>query len=193
MSEKIRCFIALPVDEKIRQGAKKLVSSLQGLPTRVSWVRPSNLHLTIRFLGDQEQSFLPALHKALESACQDLPTFELQYQKLGAFPPKRAPRTLWVGVGGELETLHRLNDNLTKELSSLGIPKEKRQFSPHLTLGRVRKHLSYAQWTSASAQLGLVDLGSCKVSKCLLMKSELQKGQAPIYSSIATIELGARA
>ena len=193
MTEQTRCFIALPVDEDIRQGAKELISSLQGLPTRVSWVRPHNLHLTIRFLGDQEKSFLPALQKALESACQDLPAFALQYQKLGAFPPKRAPRTLWVGVSGELEVLHRLNDNLTTELSSLGIAREKRKFSPHLTLGRVRKYLSHAQWTKATLQVGPVDLGSCQVNKCLLMKSELQKGQAPVYSPIATIELGARA
>ena len=190
MNDSIRCFIALPVDAEIRQGVRELVTSLKELPTRISWVRSENLHLTLRFLGDQREGNLPSLKAALQSACKGISAFTIHYKTLGAFPPKGGPRTLWVGVSGELEVLHRLNDNLARELERMGILPDKRSFSPHLTIGRVRGHLTLPRWSLACKGLGNIDLGQSRVNECKLIQSELQKGQPPVYSQLATVELG---
>jgi len=178
----VRCFVALPLAEPLRRSAADVVAKLRSLPARVSWVRPENMHVTVRFLGDVPSDRLDALRSALDRAAADAAPFTLTYRGLGCFPPRGAPRTLWVGVEGEVAPAHRLAFALATELARLGFPPERRPLSLHLTIGRVRAALRAVDWRSGSSRCGPVDLGTDGVDGLLLFRSDLVDGSPPRYT-----------
>ena len=104
----------------------------------MGWVKPENLHLTLRFLGEVEEARLPELSKAIASSLQGTSPFPLALGGLGAFPDLRFPRVIWIGVKRGAEELSALQARLEEGLQRIGFSPEDRPFSPHLTLGRVR-------------------------------------------------------
>lgn len=104
----------------------------------MKWVRPESIHLTLKFLGAVRNELVPELGKILAPVFSLQQTFRLSAEGLGAFPNLGRPRVVWVGLAdrsGRLESLAGLVENAVEPL---GFPREKRSFSPHLTLGRVR-------------------------------------------------------
>ncbi len=190
MPDTVRCFVAIEIDEQIREGTRDLVSSLSSLPTKVGWVRPENMHLTIRFLGEQAREKLQSISEALSKAGEGIKPFKLSYGKLGVFPPRGAPRTIWVGVDGEMKTLQLFHQRLSDEFLKLQIKKEKRRFSPHLTIGRVRGKITFSQWQKVSKGMEKIFLGDTLVKKALLIQSELLPGKPPRYTCLSTVTFG---
>jgi 2'-5' RNA ligase len=142
-TEQIRSFIAIELPEEVRRGLAKLRSELERTEHRfVKWVDPDSIHLTLKFLGNIPFKQVAEVSKAIEEAAQGIPPFHLEISGLGAFPNLKQPRVLWVGIGGEIDTLLRLQQNIDSALASLGFAKEERPFMPHLTLARVRQGAS---------------------------------------------------
>ena len=142
-SEQIRSFIAIELPEEVRRGLAKLRSELERAEHRfVKWVDSEGIHLTLKFLGNIPFKQVAEVTKAIEEAAQVIPPFHLEISGLGAFPNLKQPRVLWVGIGGEIDTLLRLQQNIDSALASLGFAKEERPFMPHLTLARVRQGAS---------------------------------------------------
>ena len=142
-AEQIRSFIAIELPEEVRRGLAKLRSELERTEHRfVKWVDPEGIHLTLKFLGNIPFKQVAEVTKAIEEAAQGIPPFHLEISGLGAFPNLKQPRVLWVGIGGEIDTLLRLQQNIDFVLASLGFAKEERPFMPHLTLARVRQGAS---------------------------------------------------
>ncbi|MCM2279932.1 MAG: RNA 2',3'-cyclic phosphodiesterase [Oligoflexia bacterium] len=137
-----RLFVAIDPPGEIRREIGKWLRPLRaavGRQARVSWVEPERLHLTIKFLGSTEPGRLPALGAALRELAAALPAFELAIRGAGRFPEgERAPRVLWLGVDDPEGRLARLAEALERQLEPLGFAREKRAFSAHLTIGRVR-------------------------------------------------------
>lgn len=131
----MRLFIALGIPPEAREELARLQGWLRGLPVR--WVDPAGVHLTLQFLGEAAETSAPALLEALAG----LPAapFALGLEGLGAFPDLRRPRVLWVGLGGDLAALARLQAAVLAATAPLGFAPEARPFRPHLTLGRVRQ------------------------------------------------------
>jgi len=98
--------------------------------------------LTLKFLGNIPFRQVAEVTKAIEEAAQGVAPFHLEISGLGAFPNLKQPRVLWVGIGGEIDTLLRLQQNIDSVLASLGFAKEERPFMPHLTLARIRQGAS---------------------------------------------------
>lgn len=142
MAETLRAFIAIELPPEVTQHLLNLVQHLrrQG-PPGVRWVRPEGIHLTLKFLGSIEVERVQSIVEALERSAQGQRPFRLHLQGVGAFPRLQAPRVLWVGLGGDVEALHRLQQRVEESLTALEFPMEGRPFSPHLTLGRVREPL----------------------------------------------------
>ncbi len=141
--EQIRSFIAIELPEEVRRGLAKLRSELEGTEHRfVKWVDTEGIHLTLKFLGNISFRQVAEVTKAIEKAARGIPPFHLEISGLGAFPNLKQPRVLWVGIGGEIDTLLRLQQNIDSALASLGFAKEERPFMPHLTLARVRQGAS---------------------------------------------------
>lgn len=143
---KIRSFIAIPIPDS---GIEALEDSVKGLEAEfgrhVRWVRPEGIHLTLKFMGDIQLGIAEKVLESLPSVTAGFKPFVLAINGLGVFPNLRSPRVLWAGLNGDLEVLGSLQQAVDDAVGQLGLPKEQRGFSPHLTLGRVRRDVNDEQ------------------------------------------------
>lgn len=138
----IRAFIALELPAAVTAELTAWQTRLKKLlPSRlVRWTRPENSHLTLVFLGDGVQpAQVEEVKSVLDRVATAVPPFSLQLAQLDAFPKRRRPRVLWLGLDGEVDSLQRLKTQLDQQLTPLGWPPEARRYTPHLTLGRVNQ------------------------------------------------------
>lgn len=135
----IRAFIAIDLPEAIRQELASISSDLsRKAPNKsVRWVRPENIHLTLKFLGDTKLESLNQITDGMDELGQDNPPFDLTLDKLGCFPNPRRPRIVWVGLDGDIGLLQVLQKAIEQMLNPLGWEVDERNFHPHLTIGRV--------------------------------------------------------
>ena len=134
----MRLFVAVDLDEKARaalaaEQQRVRAASESGSPIR--WVRPEQLHMTLVFLGEVEPPRVDAIVEVLGRPI-DQPPIALAFAGLGVFPPRGAPRALWIGVATGDQELHRVQQAIADRVARLDIPLENRPFTPHLTLGR---------------------------------------------------------
>lgn len=136
-----RCFVAIDLSPDVRRALESLVLRLRSLPGHESlrWVQPDSIHLTLEFLGDQPLASVPDLASMLDRTCAGRAPFSLRLGRLGCFPDARRPRVLWVGLEEPTGSLARLQASIRTACAQLGLKVDERAFSPHLTLGRVRR------------------------------------------------------
>ena len=190
MKNQVRAFIAVDLSASVRSSVVKLIKSIEPHLDGTKWVSTENLHVTLKFLGDVPLNELPALIKAIQKGTEQVDAFDLEFLGCGAFPNLTAPKTIWIGCDQGADDLTFLASRIEDELFTLGYPKESRKFSPHLTIGRVRK-------SSAASVLSLTEFftvqkqkpfGSCGVDEVVIYSSELTR-QGPIYDVLATVPL----
>ncbi|MBI5888396.1 MAG: RNA 2',3'-cyclic phosphodiesterase [Deltaproteobacteria bacterium] len=134
----IRAFIAIELPEKLIAALNAIETELKGkCGLTKGWVRPESIHLTVKFLGDVDEKKLPEIAAALKNSASGCGPFTLTAAGYGGFPGLRAPRVLWMGVKDSPE-LQRLQQNIEDRLGAIGIAKENRQFSAHLTFLRIK-------------------------------------------------------
>lgn len=178
----MRLFIAVGLDEVIRQNLSKAQERLRSARCSVKWVQPELMHITLRFLGEVEEQRIPQLQEVMAAAASGIAPFGLAVVGLGAFPERGAPRVLWAGVrdNGSLATLnHRLEEGLRR----LGFAPEERPFSPHLTIGRVKDPRGANALRGPLAAEGASEFGSCTISELVLMQSVLSPA-GPTYTPL---------
>ena len=141
----IRAFIAIDLPPAVKAALADVAATLAGRVPRgavgtaaVRWVRPEQMHLTLRFLGDTPTDKLPHLAAALDALAAGHAPFTMHLTNVGCFPNARRPRVVWVGLGGEEAKLLALVTALEAALRPLGWPPEDKPFRAHLTLGRVK-------------------------------------------------------
>jgi RNA 2',3'-cyclic 3'-phosphodiesterase len=135
----IRLFVALEIPAAVRENLATLIDELRAADAASSksnprWVRPENLHVTLKFIGHVEADKLDAIHAALAEV-RSGSAVELRFRGLGFFPNDRRPRVLWAGMDASAN-LVPLASEIDAGLEKLGIPRETREFAPHLTLAR---------------------------------------------------------
>ena len=140
MSDTVRVFVAVHLPAPQRAALEVSVAGLRehGL-SNIRWVRSEGIHLTLKFLGDVPSSQIGEAITAIRHSAGESHPFRLQLGTLGAFPNLKRARVLWCGVEGDMEALSALQERTERALEVVGYPREKRPFSPHLTLGRVRE------------------------------------------------------
>jgi len=139
LPEKPRLFVAVELDGHVQEALSRLRHDLQRRGLRgLRWVRPEGIHLTLKFLGETPRDRLSSITEALSTSTAGVPRHGLTLGKLGTFGSRNAPRVLWLDLEGDLEFLLRLQEQVERALKPIGFPAEKRSFSPHLTLARVR-------------------------------------------------------
>lgn len=134
----IRTFLAIDIDQLCREYLGRVASVLQRSRADVSWVKPGNAHLTLKFLGDISSGTQVLIQEALKDILVNQKPFDLVLSGVGVFPNFDKPRIVWVGIEDKSLTLVGLFELLEPVFESFGFPREKRRFNPHLTLGRVR-------------------------------------------------------
>lgn len=182
----MRSFIAVSVSDEVRNNVLLLQQSLS---TLLEWkpVEPENLHVTIKFLGEIEETKVRSIVERIQHACSGFKKFEVTFYGLGAFPSLAAPRVLWVGIREGLETLVSLIQTIETELSKIGFPREK-EHVPHLTVGRVKFLPDRNKFLAATKGLQDKSFGKTVVSSVDLMKSTLTP-RGPIYTKIEEVKL----
>jgi 2'-5' RNA ligase len=133
----MRLFVALDLHPEVRQKIAALLRELKPAAPGLKWVSADALHVTLKFIGEQPEARLAAIVEALKT----VPTpgrLELRFRGLGCFPNERRPRVFWIGMEAPPE-LARLAETIGQALEALGIEREKRAFSAHLTLARARE------------------------------------------------------
>ena len=134
----MRAFVAIFPPPELQTAVAGVLETVQHLDDKVRWVRPENIHLTLKFLGNVQEETLGNLRAALKETCAEHEPFDIGLARLGAFPSARRARILWAGVDAGSDRLRALVTDLESALTPLGFEREKRAFTPHLTLGRVR-------------------------------------------------------
>lgn len=192
MSQVLRAFIAIELppetQKKLGQVIQKLQEQLQGVSIR--WVKPHNIHLTLKFLGEVSLNNLEAIKETLVREAAEVPPFEFSVGELGAFPNVKRPRVLWLHVAAppELLTLQRAIDLQT---TRLGYPSEERGYSPHITVGRVNRQADVEDFSRIAAVLQNMRLGLLevvRVSTVTLFRSDLHP-DGSVYTPIAVASL----
>ena len=135
----IRSFLAFELPEEIKKIIFHVSEEAKKFPLDVRWVKASNIHLTMVFMGNILMEHLEGISEAVSKACKMYGPFNISLKGMGVFSNRRNPRVLWVGLEGDIERMSYFRGTLQKSLKSFGVKEEKRQFNPHLTLGRFRK------------------------------------------------------
>ncbi len=131
----MRCFVALDLPEPVRNHLAGLGAQFAG-KGQVKWVPADQLHVTLLFAGDLPDEAAPALGRLLHEVA--LPALSLSLASLDHFPPRGEPRVIWAKLGGDVDALTALQAELAARAEPLGVPRDKRPFVPHVTLGRVK-------------------------------------------------------
>jgi len=189
---KLRVFFAIEIPEKqITQISGLIRNSFAPLNSSISWIKSSNLHITLKFLDELDQQHLTSLIKAISGNLTEFSSLSLKINGLGLFPESGKPRVLWIGIDKN-PTLKSLTEMIEQQAHFLGYAKEHRRFSPHLTIGRVKHVLSKSDEIELlkSVKNNLyVNFGQFEVNKLILFKSTLLPTGA-VYSPLAIFNLG---
>lgn len=185
----LRLFIALPLTSGLRRKLEVITESLsQKIDGGVRWSKAKNTHLTLKFLGDVKGDKVGEIKRILkEVAARHIP-FKLEVGGLGVFPGFRRPRVIWVGVRPEGERLKLLVRDLEQSLARLGFKRERREYSPHLTLGRVKTKHSLPDLREIFFSLEAESLGHLYVDMIVLIQSTLTR-EGPVYEIISREKL----
>jgi 2'-5' RNA ligase len=136
----IRAFVAVELSPEAREQAAKAIEGLRGLlGDDVRWVHPEKLHLTLKFLGDVDPDQVPKLAQRVAAKLVGESSFDVALGGLGSFPSARAARVVWLGVSAGAAPLARLARKVDAAAARLGVPRERRPYRAHLTLGRLRR------------------------------------------------------
>ena len=179
----MRLFIAIDLSGALRENLSEQIHRLNKLldSSHIRWVKPSGIHLTLKFLGETPENQIEKIKDELGDITPKYSSFSMQIGGFGCFPNMRRPRVLWIAVHEQSGVLKQLHQDIESKFHKLGFKKEGRPFRGHLTLGRIRKGLSSSELKRLSEQLNEIqieDLGIETVSELCLFRSVLRPSGA---------------
>ncbi|MBP7676069.1 MAG: RNA 2',3'-cyclic phosphodiesterase [Thermoanaerobaculia bacterium] len=185
----IRAFVAVPVEDAVVRrrlaGARTLLPELRG----VRWVAETQLHFTLKFLGDLQEDRVRDAREAVAAAAQARPgAFRLALEGLGVFPPRGSARVVWAGCGAGAASLASLATAVEEAFVAAGFPREERPFSPHLTLARVKDPGSGRRLSQVVPSVPGEPFGTLPVGSLVLFRSDLSPS-GPDYSELLRVAL----
>lgn len=190
--EQVRSFIAIELPDELKAGLSQLQSGLKrGNQSWVKWVDPYSIHLTLKFLGSIAADRIDEIVMAMEDAAQGITPFHLEVKELGVFPDPRRVQVAWVGIKGDVDKLAQLQQSIESNLAQLGFESERRPFTPHLTLARIRPEAlpnERQRFGQLIVETRFEANYSIAVDSINLMRSQLTR-EGAIYSRISSVEL----
>ena len=181
--EIVRCFVCAPLGDEARRSLDVYVAGLRNCAPSIRWVSVATLHVTLKFCGEIPAETVTTLSDKYADALRNVRPFRLSLEGLGCFPDLRRPTVLWIGIREGLEELVSLYDRVERACVSSGLPPEKRSFSPHLTLARIKNPKDMTPALSERIRGGAAPGFFTGVGEAIFMKSRLTPG-GPIYSPI---------
>jgi 2'-5' RNA ligase len=179
----MRIFIGIDLDVEVRARIERFLEGVQGFAPEARWVRPESLHITLKFIGEQPAERVEAITARLQRV--DCSAFEIRSAGYGFFPTAKAPRVFWIGINGGSQ-LAELAGAIDAATAELGIPREDRAYSPHLTLARGGGKSGSPKWREGDgpnatfavlekrlAAMGELDFGTMMAREFILYQSQL--------------------
>jgi RNA 2',3'-cyclic 3'-phosphodiesterase len=179
----MRIFIGIDLDLEVRARIERFLEGVQGFAPEARWVRPESLHITLKFIGEQPAERVEAITARLQRV--DCSAFEIRSAGYGFFPTAKAPRVFWIGINGGSQ-LAELAGAIDAATAELGIPREDRAYSPHLTLARGGGKSGSPKWREGDgpnatfavlekrlAAMGELDFGTMMAREFILYQSQL--------------------
>jgi RNA 2',3'-cyclic 3'-phosphodiesterase len=184
----MRLFVALEIPSTVRENLAALIQSLRAVSPQTRWVRPENLHVTLKFIGEVAEAKLTGIREGLTRVRSEQPV-ALDFRGLGFFPNEKHPRVLWAGIEASpnLKTLAADVDGATEKL---GIPREQRPFSPHLTLARFEPPRLPEKLGAAIHENSGREFGSLRTGQFHLIESKLKPSGAE-YTTVESFPFAA--
>jgi 2'-5' RNA ligase len=185
----IRTFIGVQVPTRVVNNVSRVINKLDATGASYNWVVPENLHVTLNFAGDILDREVHELCGELKRAIEVHEPFELSLNGVNGFPNAQQPRVLWIGVDEGADSLASLNRDIENTLSDWGINKDRNAYTPHMTLGRLKKA---GRWNEK--MLDVVhrhrnhDGGTCSIDTVTVFSSFLDPG-GPSYTPMARVKL----
>lgn len=180
----MRTFIAVNFDNAIKKQLADLQAGLKPHCGKLKWVDPNIMHLTLKFLGDISDRQVAPISHALDELAKQCRPFDIAVEDIGTFPPHGGVKVIWIGIKDPDGLLAKCQGLCEDLIEPLGFPKEKRRFSPHLTLARNRDPGNSARIRAALAQESCVCLGTQSVAGVTFYQSTLTP-KGPIYQPLS--------
>jgi len=185
-----RSFFAVELSAEIAAGVRRIQGALQERARGVRWVRPDGIHLTLKFLGEVEADRIETIVRKAAAAIQGVGPFTVGIKGGGGFPTLKNPRVIWIGVEDHSGKLKELQVRVEAGMAELGFSREKRGYTPHLTVGRLRSGKGDKSVAQAFDALRESDLGSMEVREVILFRSHLKPTGAE-YTKLGSFPLEA--
>jgi len=187
----MRVFIALDIDDAIRQRIQRFMEGVSGFAPDARWVHPESLHVTLKFIGEKPIETVEEIKRSLSAIRSE--SIEITFRGYGFFPTIKAPRVFWVGIESSPQ-LASLAKGVDETTFALSIPKEDHPFSPHLTLARgggrsAAPNKNFERLQEKLAALPTPEFGTIAAHEFFLFQSQLSRGGSR-YTKIARFALG---
>lgn len=185
-------FVGVELDDHVRDAAAEIGESLRrdlGRHVNARWVPAANLHVTLWFLGEVQESRIESTLEALNAPFSET-AFDLEISGLGAFPPSGEPRVFWLGVTSGGDVLRRINRELAARLRPLGFEAERRPYSAHLTIARVKEISRGSSYRDLRNMLATrpAEAGNCRVEAVTVFRSRVSSKGA-VYEPLQRVRL----
>lgn len=177
-SQEMRTFVAIELPEGVKAFLKELVAHLRSFGGDVRWTRVESIHLTLKFLGDIPIEMVSTLAVTLRPFFGRQERLPLTVAGTGGFPSLNKPRVIWAGLRDASGRLVPMVSELERVIEPLGFEKERRVFSPHLTLGRVKGGIGGSELVEAVRQMQTVSGPSFVADRAFLFQSILKPSGA---------------
>lgn len=182
----MRSFIGINFSSEIKEDISKIQKQIRSNSSKGRFKHVDNFHITLKFLGEIEEKQAVEIAKMLKEIAENHSCFELQLQDIGRFKGRDSIRTLYIGLGGNIEALQRLNKATEAAMEVLGFKKEGRPYTPHITISQ--DLILNIPFEELKKQIDMASTHRISVNKIELIKSE-QVQNKRIYTPICVYEL----
>jgi 2'-5' RNA ligase len=180
-SRTVRTFIAIEISREAKEELSRTVASLKKAGMDVKWVKPSGMHITLKFLGNIPQEKVENIKSSLSGIAERNQPFTVSLSGIGVFPKWESPEVIWAGLDNSSK-VSAVQNEIESALSGLGIEREPREFSPHITLGRVKSPRNRNVLKEYASGANVKNVPST-IDKIVLFKSDLKPSGA-VYETL---------
>ena len=185
----IRSFLAFPISGELKEKFEQILCDLQHTPADVKWVKPENIHLTLKFLGDLKKNDIEKVVSVVKEQCRRFQSITTYLNEIGAFPDLHHPKIVWGGIDDPDNEIQKIVEILENELVKLGIAKDDHPFKAHITLGRVKSSKNLRNLIETIQQITIENKITQTFERIILYKSTLTS-EGPIYEILEEFKWG---
>jgi 2'-5' RNA ligase len=183
----MRIFIGIKLDERVHDEIEKFLKPFKKISSPVRWVKPANVHITLKFIGEVSNEKYVQIEKRLSEAEFNTDPFDLRLAGCGKFGRGNTLNIFWIGISPS-DPLARVFKKIENTLAKIGIEKENRQFKPHITVGRNKKNFNFKSFFELIEENSDQQISELTVNHFQIFKSQLRP-EGPIYTILKEIPL----